>query len=264
MTSPLATGHLLRALGLEREPAQLHEALTHASYVNEHPGARDYERLEFLGDAVLGLCVSELLLQSLPRASEGRLTRMRAALVNTEALADFARSIGLGGFVRLGRGAAADALQAKVLADVVEALVAAVYLDGGVQAARELTLRIIGDVGVRAARLAARDPKSRLQELVQGSGRSAPVYRTVLVEGPDHDRWFEVEVEVDGRRASEGEQLAGEGPGEPAPSDGTVDGAAPNEGRITARGRGRTKKQAEREAAQRLLELESQEPEDTP
>ena len=232
MSTVQPTSNLLQSLGLEHEPAQMIDALTHSSYVNEHPGARDYERLEFLGDAVLGLCVSELLLDHLPKASEGRLTRMRAGLVSTEALAAFASSLDLGRFIRFGKGAAADALQAKVLADVVEALVAAAYLDGGLEAARGLTLRIVGDLTVRAARLAARDPKSRLQEVVQQSGRRAPVYRTVAIEGPDHDRWFEVEVEV--------------------------------EGQPPTRGRGRSKKLAEREAARRLLELESHEPEDSP
>jgi ribonuclease III len=221
---------LLHTLGFDREPPLLQEALTHASYVNEHPGASDYERLEFLGDSVLGLCVSELLLQHMPRASEGRLTRMRAALVNTEALANFARSVELARFVRLGRGAIGDAVQSKVLADVVEALVAAVWLDGGLDAARALTARIVGDVPQKAARLAARDPKSRLQEIVQQAGSSAPVYRTVAVEGPDHDRWFEVEVQIDD---------------------------APR-----GRGRGRTKKQAEREAARSVLELDPAAPED--
>lgn len=221
---PPPVEELLEALGLDHEPADLQDALTHASFVNEHPGARDYERLEFLGDAVLGLCVSELLLQHIPGATEGRLTRMRAALVNTEALAAFARSINLADFVRLGRGASGDAAQHKVLADVVEALVAAVFLDASLDAARKLTQRIVGDVQVRAGRLAARDPKSRLQEQVQRAGGAAPVYRTVSVEGPDHDRWFEIEVEVSG---------------EPR-----------------GRGRGRTKKQAEREAARLVLDAD--------
>jgi ribonuclease-3 len=231
MTMVPAISDLLIALGFEREPSHMQEALTHASYVNEHPGASDYERLEFLGDSVLGLCVSELLLQHMPRASEGRLTRMRAALVNTEALAAFARSAQLARFVRLGKGAIGDAIQSKVLADVVEALVAAAWLDGGLEAARALTARIVGDVPQRAARLAERDPKSRLQELVQQAGSSAPAYRTVSVEGPDHDRWFEVEVQIDN---------------------------APR-----GRGRGRTKKQAEREAARIALELDPTVPEDS-
>jgi ribonuclease-3 len=231
MTTVPPTSELMQTLGFDREPAHLHEALTHASFVNEHPGASDYERLEFLGDAVLGLCVSELLLRHVPRASEGRLTRMRAALVNTEALASFARTLDLGRYVRFGKGAACDAVQSKVLADVVEALVGAAWLDHGLEAARELTSRIVGDVSLRAARLAARDPKSLLQENVQQAGGTAPVYATVSVEGPDHDRWFEVEVEVDGQPRG--------------------------------RGRGRTKKQAEREAARSALTLEPVDPEDS-
>jgi ribonuclease III len=214
---------LLERLGIDRAASRLEDALTHSSYVNEHPGIADYERLEFLGDAVLGLCVSEMLLQHVPRATEGKLTRMRAALVNTEALANFARDIDLVRFIRLGRGAVAsgDATHSKVLADVVEAIVAACYLDSGLELARVVTRRIVGDrIGV-SDRLAARDPKSRLQEQAQRGGRSAPVYRVVASEGPDHDRSFEVEVQVDGN--------------------------------VLARGRGRTKKLAEREAARMAL-----------
>lgn len=230
MSSHLDPPALIASLGLDPNIPRIDEALTHSSYVNEHPGAVDYERLELLGDAVLGLCVSELLLERVPRASEGRLTRMRAALVNTEFLSTFARSVDLASFVRFGRGAAHDALQSKVLADVVEAIVAAVYLHGGLEAARSLTRRIVGDPSPESSDLDLRDPKSRLQELVQGAGGQAPVYRVVGIEGPDHDRWFEVEVEVGGK------------PG--------------------ARGRGRTKKLAEREAARAMLENPEPDPED--
>lgn len=229
MSSHLEPAALIASLGVDPNTPRIDEALTHSSYVNEHAGSEDYERLEFVGDAVLGLCVSELLLERVPRASEGKLTRMRAALVNTEFLSAFARSVELASYVRFGRGAAHDALQSKVLADVVEAIVAAVYLHGGLDAARALTRRIVGDPSPDAA-LDLRDPKSQLQELVQGAGGQAPVYRVVGIEGPDHDRWFEVEVEVDGKPR--------------------------------ARGRGRTKKLAEREAARVMLENPKSEPED--
>lgn len=216
---------LLARLAVSGPVERLEEALTHGSYVNEHPGRKDYEKLEFLGDAVLGLCVSELLLEAFPRAGEGRLTRMRAALVSTEALSSFARSKGLENFILMGRGAlaAGDAAQPKVMADVVEAIVAAVYLSQGLQAARALTRVIVGEL---KADLDARDPKSRLQEQVQAHGDSPPpVYHLVGTHGPDHDRLFEVEVSVGDR--------------------------------VLARGTGRTKKQAEQEAAQAALDLSS-------
>ncbi len=222
MTTPSDPSSLLAELGLDPSLPRIDEALTHASFVNEHPGSRDYERLEFLGDAVLGLCISELLLEQLPGAAEGRLTRARAALVNTEALAAFARSVDLVSYVRFGKGAAHDALQSKVLADVVESIVAVTYLHGGLEAAGRLARRIAGNPASVDVSIAARDPKSQFQELVQGAGKPAPVYRVIGIEGPDHDRWFEVEVEVAG-----------------APC---------------ARGRGRTKKAAEREAARRALQ----------
>ena len=140
-----STQELLAILDVDGPVPRIDEALTHASYVNETPGATSYERLEFLGDAVLGLCVAEILLEAAPTAREGRLTRMRAALVSTEALSSFAREIGLVRFVRFGRGAATsgDAHQPKVLADVVEAIAAAVFLAQGLDAARHLTSLIV-------------------------------------------------------------------------------------------------------------------------
>lgn len=223
MTLDANRSELLALLGVDEEIPRLDEALTHASFVNEHAGAADYDRLEFLGDAVLGLCVSELLTERCPNASAGKLTRMRAALVSTEALAEFARARDLGRFVRFGRGAASsgDANQPKVMADVVEALVAAVFLHGGIQAARSFASTIVGDKIAAASVIAERDPKSKLQELVQRGGADAPAYRTTSTEGPDHDRFFDVEVCVAGTPVG--------------------------------RGRGRTKKQAEQEAARDAL-----------
>ncbi len=190
---------LLNELGIEGDIPRLDEAMTHSSYVNEHPGATDYQRLEFLGDAVLGLCVTELLLTHAPDAKEGRLTRMRASLVNTDALAAFALSIDIARWVNFGKGAVSsgDAFRPKVLADVVEAIVAAVYLDRGLDGARKLTLRIAGEALTGRARISRRDPKSELQERMQRGGRNAPVYRVLSVEGPEHDHQFDVEVRVD-------------------------------------------------------------------
>ena len=215
---------LLSLLNIEGHVPRLEEALTHASFVNETPNATSYEKLEFLGDAVLGLCVAEILIEAVPAAREGRLTRMRASLVSTEALSSFAREVDLVRFVRFGRGAATsgDAHQPKVLADVVESIVAAVFLAQGLDAARSLTRLIVGDTVLSPVGIAERDPKSKLQEFVQRGGEQAPTYRLVDVSGPDHDHQFDVEVVVNGA--------------------------------VLGRGSGRTKKLAEREAARAALE----------
>ena len=221
---------LWQALGWLEPPAAADEALTHRSFTNEQSARRqtgqlpDNQRLEFLGDSVLGLCASELLIEEFPDADEGELSRMRAALVKAEPLAAFARKSGVGEALRLGKGAdlAGDRKQTNVLADAVEALVAAAYLDGGLDRARALVRRIVADGLEKKDELGGRDPKSALQELVQGDGKRAPVYRLADSEGPDHDRWFRVEVLVE-------DEVVGEG-------------------------RGRSKKIAEQEAAQAALE----------
>jgi ribonuclease III len=203
--------------------ARLDEALTHPSFANETRVA-DNQRLEFLGDAVLGLCVSEQLTRDHPDADEGELTRMRAALVNGEALARWARAAKLGECLAMGRGARSttERDQTNVLADAVEAVVAAVYLAGGIEAARALVGEITRGVLDGAASLGARDPKSALQERVQAEGSAAPHYRVVGSSGPPHEPTFEVEVLV-------GDQ-------------------------VLARGEGRSKRLAERDAATRALE----------
>lgn len=199
------------------------EALTHPSFANESR-AKDNQRLEFLGDAVLGLCVSELLARAYPEADEGELTRMRSALVNSEALARWGRERGLGDCLAMGRGAcsAAERDQTNVLADAVEAVVAAVYEARGIDAARALVREVTRGVLDEVGRLGARDPKSALQERVQATGDSAPRYRVVATLGPAHDPTFEVEVFV----------------GE----------------RVLARGAGKSKRTSERAAAARALE----------
>jgi ribonuclease-3 len=198
------------------------EALTHPSFANETL-APDNQRLEFLGDAVLGLCVSEMLAAEQADADEGKLTRMRSALVNAEALAAWARRIDLGQCVALGRGAklGSERDQTNVLADAAEALVAAVYDAHGLEAARAVVRDMVGDRLDRAETLSLRDPKSELQEHVQAQGRPAPTYRVVDVSGPPHDQRFAVEVLVE---------------------DGPL-----------ARGEGRSKRLAERDAAARAL-----------
>jgi ribonuclease III len=196
--------------GLTGEMPHLDEALTHPSFSNEQRGGKcaDNQRLEFLGDAVLGLLVSEVLMSRFPAAQEGELSRMRSLLVNTEALASWARRAGLGASLRLGRGAdaAGERDRDNVLADAVEALVGAVYLDRGVEAARALGGEIVAEPLARleTGQSIGRDPKSELQERVQAEGASSPRYRVIGTEGPDHQRIFIVVVEVGGVVLGEG------------------------------------------------------------
>lgn len=187
------------------ELPRLDEALTHPSYANE-TDAPDNQRLEFLGDAVLGLCVSELLATEHADADEGKLTRMRSALVNAEALAAWARKIDLGGTLALGRGARAgtERDQTNVLADAVEAVVAAVYEARGLEGARALVRVVVAEIGEAAGALS--DPKSLLQERVQARGMATPSYRVAGTRGPQHEQVFEVEVVV-------GDAILGRGEG---------------------------------------------------
>jgi ribonuclease-3 len=197
-------------LGLSGDLPHLEEALTHPSFSNEQRKGEcaDNQRLEFLGDAVLGLCVTETLMARFPEADEGELSRMRAALVNADALSTWARSVGLGPALRLGRGAqvAGERDRTNVLADAVEALMGAVYLDRGLEAARGLVASVVGEplAALAPGPSLARDPKSELQERVQATGGPSPRYRVVRVEGPPHRRVFAVVVEVGDRVAGEG------------------------------------------------------------
>jgi ribonuclease III len=177
------------------------EALTHPSAVRRRGiSKRGYERLEFLGDRVLGLIVAELLWRRFPSEAEGELTRRQTHLVRREALAEVAQAVGLGEqlIVSPGEDAAGVRENASVLADVCEAVIAALYIDGGLGAARRF-------VETRwAPRLAAlgeppRDPKTTLQEWVQARGLPLPSYTTVATEGPAHRRRFTVTVNVEGR-----------------------------------------------------------------
>jgi ribonuclease-3 len=203
---------LLASLGLDRPPPLLDEALTHRSFANERRGRghrlRDNQRLEFLGDAVLNLCVSELLMAAFPDADEGLLSRMRSNLVNADLLAEYGRSIDLGQALRLGRGAqsSGDHQQSNVLADAVEALVGAVYLDGGLPSARGLVRQIVQGGLADAGALLGLDPKSALQERVQAEGMPAPAYRVESPDAPESERWFFAEVTA-------GEQSLGKGRG---------------------------------------------------
>jgi ribonuclease-3 len=185
--------------------ARLDESLTHPSFANES-GGPDNQRLEFLGDAVLGLCVSEMLVTAHPAADEGKLTRMRSALVNAEALAAWARRVDLGACVEFGRGAhlGTEREQTNVLADAAEALVAAVYEARGLAGARALVGELVRELFDGADALSTLDPKSELQERVQSGGLPAPTYRVVDVRGVPHEQVFEAEVMLGDRALARG------------------------------------------------------------
>jgi ribonuclease-3 len=185
---------------------RLEQALTHPSYTNECRDAPDNQRLEFLGDSVLGLCTSELLFDRFPDADEGTLTRIRAQLVNTDRLADWGRAEGVAAAIRLGRGAVSSGLResSNVVADAVEACLAASFLEGGLDAARAACLKIVGPALEQLGGSGGRDPKSELQEDLQSRGLGLPIYEVCSSGGPAHDRWFEVRVSVLGQPLASG------------------------------------------------------------
>jgi len=193
-------------LGIPAGSTLLEEALTHPSYANEVRSARHYQRLEFLGDAVLGLCATESLFERFPEADEGLLTRLRARLVNADALASWAREHSIGEGLRLGRGADASGLRtnASVLADLVEALIAVAYLEGGTEGGRAACRRILEPALADLEADAGRDPKSELQERVQKTGASAPTYVVSDSGGSSHDPWFVVDVVISGKKLGQG------------------------------------------------------------
>jgi ribonuclease-3 len=208
---PTSAAELADRLGLDfDDPALLTEALVHSSYVNEHPeaGLRANERLEFLGDAVLSLVMSETLFKRHRDEQEGVLTTRRAAIVSTRGLARVARRLRIGEALVLGQGAehSGERERPSVLAGLFEAIVAAVYLDGGLMAARDFILGAVApelDAALSADDLKA--PKSRLQEHAFSASGRAPAYRIVSSDGPDHDRHFVVEVAIDGEVVGSGE-----------------------------------------------------------
>jgi len=205
----------------------LHEALNHSSFVNEQgeSALRDNERLEFLGDAVLNLVVGHILMDRYPHLKEGELSRIRANLVNETQLAWVARGIDLGRHIRLGKGELQTNGSEKnsILADAYEALIAAVYLDNGFEAAYKIIENCLSSSLVSITDSAANyDFKSQLQELVQINHGSVPEYRIVKEVGPDHDKTFHVEVKVL---------------------------------KLLEQGTGKSKKMAEQSAAQKALEI---------
>ncbi len=187
-------------MGVEfKNKALLREALTHRSYINEHPNwsVGHNERLEYLGDAVLELVVSRFLFDKFTYFPEGRLTSLRAALVNYKALSKVAGEISLDKFVFMSKGEAKDSDKAKeiIMANAMEALIGSIYLDGGYDSARDFIERSVMphldevlDLGLD------KDPKSFLQEIAQEKEKVTPTYKVLKEEGPDHDRTFYVGV----------------------------------------------------------------------
>lgn len=212
---------LLDALGVDLPDDLLSLALTHRSYAYEHGGLPTNERLEFLGDAVLGLTVTDELFHRHPDRSEGDLAKLRSSIVNTQALADVARRLtddGLGAYLLLGRGEAntGGADKSSILADGMESLLGAVYLQHGIDAARQVILRLFGSLLDAAPTLGAGlDWKTSLQELTAARGLGAPSY-VVTSTGPDHNKEFTAVVLVTdteygsglGRSKKEAEQNA--------------------------------------------------------
>lgn len=177
-------------------------ALTHSSHANENGGEHN-QRLEFLGDAVLELCVTAELFSRFPKAREGELTRMRSEMVKSATLAAVAESLGLGAALLLGRGEDAQAGRTKqsVLEDALEAMLGAIYLDGGLEAAREVVLRIFAGLWPRALPgQGGQDSKTRLQEMALRRLGGSPLYRLLAARGPAHAPSYEVELLLpDGR-----------------------------------------------------------------
>ena len=189
---------LAQKLGVVIDPELLSLALTHRSYAYEHGQSPHNERLEFLGDSVLGQAVTVRLYTEHPDLEEGSLAKRRAAVVSTVALAEVARRIGLGRHILLGRGEDQTGGRDKdsILADTVEALIGATYLSVGADAAAALVLRLVEPLLADAERYgAAMDPKTSLQELAAHIGATAPLY-AVEAAGPDHDRVFTATVTV--------------------------------------------------------------------
>jgi ribonuclease-3 len=208
-----------------RKADLLERALTQRSYANENRLSGHNERMEFLGDSVLNLVVSELLMNALPGSAEGELSRIRAAVVSEPSLAAVARVIGLGEYLLLGRGEEQTGGRDKdsLLADSLEALVASLYLDGGLEPAGTFITRSFADTTRRvSAAGGTADYKTEIQELCQEKLKTLPEYHVVSESGPDHQKQFSVELSI--------------------------------KGEVYGRGAGRSKKEAEQRAAKEALE----------
>lgn len=210
-----------------RDRALLLRALTHSSFANEVDSGPDNEAFEFFGDALLGFLVAEALLTRFPGENEGALSKMKAYLVSRRVLTEVGRDLGLGDCLRLGKTVARQegGTRASTLADAVEAVLAAVHLDGGDTASRHLVGRLFGPRmdGLDRATVEGKDYKTGLQELMQAKGLATPRYRVAATEGPPHRPIFDIEVLADGK--------------------------------VMARARGGNKKEAEQEAARLALRV---------
>jgi ribonuclease III len=213
------------------DPHVLYQALVHRSFAHENPQFQqaDNETLEFLGDAVLGLAVSHLLLERFPHLNEGDLSRLRSSIVNERELAKLALSLDLGDYLLLGKGEDLTGGRQKpsLLADTVEAVLAAIYLDGGLERAISVVERLFQaylnmETDGGPLKTWDKDYKTQLQELTQARLKQTPEYVLETEEGPDHDKTFIVSVALDGR--------------------------------VLARGSGKSKKEAQQEAARQALE----------
>jgi ribonuclease-3 len=228
MSDASSIERLARRLGHRfKTPRLLEEALTHKSYLNEAPDPpeADNERLEFLGDAVLDLVISERFLSQFPEAPEGELSKLKAKTVSEAALSQVARRLELGGALVLGRGEELTGGRDKpsLLADALEAVIAAVYLDGGLDAARQVVLHAFADLLENLSRPEAMDYKTELQERCQRDFSVLPVYRVLRESGPDHHKQFDIELTI--------------------------------RGEVYGVGTGRSKKEAEQQAARAALEI---------
>jgi ribonuclease III len=208
----------------------LYQSLIHRSFAHENPHLQqpDNETLEFLGDAVLGLAVSHLLLERFPNLNEGELSRLRSSIVNERELAKLASSLNLGDYLLLGKGEELTGGRQKssLLADTLEAVLAAIYLDGGLEATLDVVKRLFSpylesDMDADPLKTLDKDYKTQLQELTQARFRAMPAYVLETEEGPDHDKTFYVSVAL--------------------------------ENRVLAQGSGKSKKEAQQEAARRAL-----------
>ena len=184
-------------------------ALTHSSYVNEHPRehAACYERLEFLGDSVLGMAAAELLYRWQPELPEGKMTRIRAELVCEESLHRVAMELGIGSYMRLGKGEELSSGRERpsILADMVESIIAAIYLDGGMEPASAFIHRRVLNRAGDVISSRSLDHKTELQELIQQEAGSSIRYEMTGESGPDHNKRFTCAVYVNGKLSGEGE-----------------------------------------------------------
>lgn len=204
----------------------LKTALTHSSYANEcHVPGGSNERLEFLGDSILGLVVADYLFKNFPNLPEGDLTKKRAALVCEKACCGFSQQMGVGNYLLLSRGEqnSGGRTRSSILADAFESITAAIYLDGGMQEARNFILRFVLPLLKESKPKTFKDYKTALQEIVQKNPEDRLEYVLTGESGPDHDKHFTVEVQLDGN--------------------------------VVGKGGGRSKKEAEQQAAREALEL---------